>query len=100
MSRAVFGPTLLSGKSKVDHRWREYRTFALAVALLIAGVLSITFVDYLRAWQGALERALASLMFIWMEAPAIRLSVLSIRACSRSEAPEERPLAGLTGSRA
>jgi hypothetical protein len=60
----------------------------MAVALVIAFFVSVMFIDYMRAWQRALERAFAGLMFLWMEAVAIRLTVLSIRARARAKVLE------------
>lgn len=100
MSGAVFGPILLGGAFKRNPHWRGYRTFSLAIALVIAFFVSVMFIDYLRAWQGALERAFAGLMFLWMEAVAIRLTVLSFRARARAQASERATRATLPSPRA
>jgi hypothetical membrane protein len=88
MGGAVFGPILLAGAFQRNPQWRGYRTFSLTVALVIAFFVSVMFIDYLRVWQGAVERAFAGLMFLWMQAMAIRLTVLSLRARARAQVLE------------
>lgn len=60
----------------------------MAVALVIAFFVPVMFIDYMRAWQGALGRAFAGLILLWVEAVAIRLTVLSIRARARAKVLE------------
>ena len=88
MDGADNGPILLAGALKANPHWRGYRTFSMAVALVIAFLVSVMFIDYMRAWQGALERTFAGLMFLWMEVVAIRLTVFSIRARARAKVLE------------
>ncbi len=94
MDGATFGPVLLAREFGGDPRWRGYRTLFLVVAPLVILAVSIMFIDYFRAWQGALERAFAGLIFIWMEAVAIRLAILSLKA-GRSGAAQEKAETGL-----
>ena len=89
MGGATFGPLLLAREFGGDPRWRGYKTLSLVIAPLVILTVSIMFIDYFRAWQGALERAFAGLMFIWTEAVAIRLAILSLKA-GRSGAAQEK----------